>query len=219
MKIAVFGATGGSEKAALAAGSASGHEMTAFARKGAELRTAFPGVRVVEGDAMNPEAIAEAVDGQDAVIVALGIRENAMAVRLRGSRGTPMDIRSRGTQRIVEVMRQAQVRRLVVQSSYGVGETRERLGLVDRLVFAALLRPQIADTERQEQVIRDSGLEWVMAQPVHLTDQPAEGLPFASTTGEIRERKVSRERVGRFLVRALEDERYAFGTVALSGAA
>jgi putative NADH-flavin reductase len=217
MKIVMFGATGGSGKAAVAAGLAVGHEMTAFARNGAGLRATFPGLRVVEGDALDSASVAAALQGQDAAIIALGISENALRVRLRGSSTTPMDIRSRGTAIILDEMRKAGVKRLVAQTSYGVGETQKRLGLVDRAIFAALLKPQIADTERQETVIRASGLDWVLVQPVHLTDEPAEGLPHASTTGETPARKVSREQVGRFLIEALGDDSYTRRTVALSG--
>jgi hypothetical protein len=55
-----------------------------------------------------------------------------------------------------------------------------------------VLRPQIADTERQEREVRASGLDRVIAQPVNLTDDPHPGLPFASPTGELRAMKVSR---------------------------
>jgi uncharacterized protein YbjT (DUF2867 family) len=217
MKIVVFGATGGSGRAAVAAGLAEGHEMTAFARNGDGLRKAFPGLRVVEGDALDGAAVAAALQGQDAAIVALGISENAVAVRLRGSRGTAMDIRSRGTAVILDEMRKAGVKRLIAQSSYGVGETRKRLGLLDRAIFAALLKPQIADTGRQEALIRASGLDWVLVQPVHLTDEPGDGLPFASTDGETRARKVSRESVGRFLVKVVGEDGYTGKSVSLSG--
>lgn len=217
MKVVVFGATGGSGKAAVAAALAAGHEVTAFARNGEALRRTFPTLRVVEGNALDSAAVAAALQGQDSAIVALGISENAMRVRLRGSQQTAMDIRSRGTAVILEEMRNAGVKRLVAQTSYGVGETRKRLGLIDRAVFAALLKPQIADTERQEAVIRSSGLDWVLVQPVHLTNGPGEGWPFPSTDGETRGRSVSRERVGRFLVKALGDEKFSGRTVSLSG--
>jgi hypothetical protein len=63
-----------------------------------------------------------------------------------------------------------------------------------------VLRPQIADTELQEHAVRASGLDWVIAQLVGRTDDVQAGLPFASSTGELRGMKVSRGWVGRFLV-------------------
>jgi putative NAD(P)-binding protein len=79
-----------------------------------------------------------------------------------------------------------------------------------------VLGPQIADTERQEREVRSSGLDWVIAQPVSLTDDPRAGLPFASPIGELDGMKVSRGCVGRFLVQAMEGSEYVGRSVALS---
>ncbi|MGY1609435.1 NAD(P)-dependent oxidoreductase [Geodermatophilus sp. SYSU D00700] len=193
----VVGATGGSGRAAVEALTARGHEVTAFARRASAARAGRPGVRAVDGDATVPADVARAVRGQDAVVVTLGISEHPLRVRLRGSRGTPPDVRSRGTAAVVAAMREQGVSRLVVQSSYGVGETRDRLPLSARLVFALLLRPQIDDHERQERLVRDSGLDWTIVQPVYLTDgdEPATTSP----TGETAGMHVSRRAVGEVL--------------------
>jgi hypothetical protein len=105
-----------------------------------------------------------------------------------------------------------------VQSSYGVGETRERLRWADRLVFGLLLKPQIADTEVQEIDVRQSGLDWVLAQPVHLTDEQSDQMPFASPEGEVREWKIPRRGVAQFLAQAADSSAYVGRSVALSGA-
>ena len=115
-------------------------------------------------------------------------------------------------------MRKHGVRRLVVQSSYGVGETRARLRWIERLFFNFLLKPQIADTEVQELDVRDSGVDWVLAQPVHLTDDEDDQMPFVSSGGEVRGWKVSRKGVARFLACAAQTSEYAGQSVALSGA-
>ena len=109
------------------------------------------------------------------------------------------------------------VRRLVVQSSFGVGETRGRLRLQERLFFSLLLKPQIVDTEVQELVVRNSDVDWVLAQPVHLTDEENQDLPFASPVGDVQEWKVSRKRVAHFLVKAACGSEYVGQSVALSG--
>jgi uncharacterized protein YbjT (DUF2867 family) len=216
MKVLVLGATGGSGRAAVEALLAQGHEVTAFARSGESLRSLAGALRVFVGDAADEAAVARAVEGQDAVIVALGIRESAMSVRLRGSRGTPLDIRSRGTRHAISAMRRHGVRRLVVQTSYGVGETRALLPWKYKLIFRLLLRDQIADTEVQEGLVRDSGLDWVLAQPVNLTDAEEEGTASVSVRGETKGMAVSRRRVGRFLASAVEGGAYVGRTVALS---
>ncbi|MGX5654881.1 NAD(P)-dependent oxidoreductase [Geodermatophilus nigrescens] len=196
MRVLVVGATGGSGRAAVEALTARGHEVTAFARAGAAFRE-DAAVRTVDGDATRPADVGPAVRGQDAVVVALGISEHPLAVRLRGSRGTPMDVRSRGTAALVAAMREHGVPRLVVQSSYGVGETRDRLPLSSKLVFALVLRPQIADHERQERVVRDSGLDWTIVQPVYLTD--GDEAASTSPSGDVEGMHVSRRAVGGLL--------------------
>lgn len=202
MKILVIGATGGSGRAATEELLARGHAVTAFSRHASSLHLDGE-LTTIDGDATRTRDVAAAVSGQDAVVVALGISESAVRVRLRGAGGTPDDVRSRGTRVVVEAMRESAVSRLVVQTSYGVGPTRPFLRAVDRAFFALVLKPQIADTERQEQIVRGSGLDWTIVQPVHLTDGPATD-PRATTDGAIGATKVSRASVARVLADAAE---------------
>ncbi|HZD74557.1 MAG TPA: NAD(P)-binding oxidoreductase [Actinomycetota bacterium] len=218
MKVLVIGATGGSGRAAVGELLSRGHEVTAFSRHASTLDPA-PGLRAIDGDATDPAAVDRVVRGQQAVIVTLGISDNPLRVRLLRRAGTPLDVRSRGTRNVVVAMRRHGVDKLVVQSTYGVGATRDKLPPLYRLIFWLVLRPQIADTERQEREVRASGLDWVVAQPVSLTDDSDPGLPFASPTGELRGMKVSRARVGRFLVGAAEEPGYVGASVALSSGA
>ena len=217
MKVLVIGATGGSGRAAVDELLRRGHEVTAFARTADRLGPAER-LHTINGDATDPGTVDAAVPGHDAVIVTLGISENALKVRLFGSAGTPMRVRSTGTRHVIEAMRRHGVRRLVVQTSYGVGPTRHRLPRLQRIVFRLLLHPQIMDTERQDADVRASGLDWVIVQPVNLTNEPAPGRPFASEQGEVRAMTVARTRVGRFLADAAEGDDHIGRTVALSAA-
>jgi uncharacterized protein YbjT (DUF2867 family) len=219
MKVLVVGATGGSGRAAVDELLLRGHEVTAFSRHAATLGAVGGQLRAVNGDATDPAAVDRVVRGQQAVIVTLGISQNALRVRLLGTSNTPMDVRSRGTRNVIAAMRQHGVGKLVVQTTYGVGATRDTLPPLYRLVYWLVLRPQIVDTERQERAVRASGLDWVIAQPVSLTDDPHQGLPSASTTGELRGMKVSRSCVGRFLVQAAEGSEHVGRSVALSAIA
>jgi hypothetical protein len=89
---------------------------------------------------------------------------------------------------------------------------------VERMFFSLLLKPQIADTEVQELEVRESGVDWVLAQPVHLTDDESEEMPFASADGQVREWKISRKGVAQFLALAAQAPEYVGQSVALSGA-
>ncbi len=216
-KVLVVGATGGTGRATVARLLREGHEVTAFARSADKLGEFEGRIRIVSGDATNPQDVDRAVRGQEVVIVILGIRENPVRVRMFGTSRTPADVRSAGTRNVIESMQQHGVRRLIVQSSYGVGETRDNLRMLDRLFFRLILEPQIADTEAQEQIVRESGLDWVLAQPVHLTDDEARQPAFSSTAGEVRVNKISRGAVAGFLSELVVGSSYTRQSVALSG--
>ena len=220
-RVLVVGATGGTGRAAVARLAADGHAVTAFSRRASRLTDeaeglGIEGLATIDGDATDPEAVGAAVAGQDAVVVTLGIAENPLRVRVLGPARTPIDIRSRGTETVIEAMRTHGVRRLVVQSTFGVGATRGRLGFSDSLFFGLLLKPQIDDTERQEAAVRASGLDWTLVQPVHLDDGP-EAVPFLSLDGTTREMKVSRASVARFLAEAVALPDTVGASVTVSG--
>lgn len=215
-RVLVVGASGGTGRAVVERLLADGHRVTAFSRSASRLRRQFAHVETINGDVTSASDVDRAVAGHDAVVVTVGIAENPFRVRLFGPARTPIDVRSRGTRNVVEAMRRHGVRRLVVQSSYGVGESRDLLGLSDRLFFRLVLAPQIRDTEVQERVVRSSTLDWVLVQPVHLTDATDGGEPFVSTTGQTGGMKVARSSVARVVARAAVEEDLVGETVAVS---
>ena len=216
--VLIVGATGGTGRATIDALLERGHRVTAFSRHAESLEINSDRVSLLNGDATDPDDVDRAVAGHDAVVITLGITENPLRVRLLGAARTPNDVRSVGTRNVIAAMRRHGVRRLVVQSSYGVGETRGSLRWIERLFFSLLLKPQIADTEVQELEVRGSGVDWVLAQPVHLTDEHASEMPFASVDGEVREWKISRKGVAQFLAHAVQAPEVVGRSVALSAA-
>ena len=218
MKVLVVGASGGSGRAAVAALLDSGHDVTVFVRSAEALRTVADRVTVVTGDATHPDDMDTAVRGQDAVVVTLGISENPIRVRMRGPAGTPIDVRSRGTRNVIDAMERHGVRRLVVQTSYGVGETRGKLPRRYALMFRLLLGPQITDTETQDALVRGSRVDWTLVHPVNLTEGPATsaGGTVTSTEGAVSGWHVARSAVGRVLADAVERPAYTARTIAVS---
>lgn len=194
-----------------------GHKVTAFSRSAHLLADSSDRLVTVNGDVSDPAELERAMCGQDVVIVTLGISENPLRVRFFGTARTPEDVRSAGTRNIIAAMRKHGVRRLVVQSSFGVGETRGLLGFIDQLFFNLILKPQIADTEEQEKIVRDSGVDWVIAQPVHLIDDESDAFPFLSASGQARVMKVARKSVAKFLALAARETEYIGKSVAISG--
>lgn len=216
MHVIIFGSTGGTGLATAAALAAAGHQVTAFARDPAKL-PAIAGVVSVRGDVMNPADVNRAMPGHDLVIVSLGNSQNPFGLLLGARRTTPADVCEIGTRHIIAAMQSAGIPRLLVVTAFGIGDTRAVLPLGFKLFYRTVLREHMADKERQEAVVKASGLDWTLVQPVGLTNGPATQNWFADTSGRIRRQQISRADVAAFLVALVGDGQYSHATVALSG--
>lgn len=215
MKVLVVGASRGSGLAVVRQLVADGHEVTAFGRTVSA--DALPaGVRVERGDVGDPAAVDRAVAGQDAVVVTLGISDNAMKVRFLRRAGTPLDVRSAGTRAVVAAMRRHGVDRLVVQSTIGAHESFSSLSLQWKTTFRVLLADQLRDSERQEDLVRASGLRWTLVRPVSLDDGMEPSQVVVSSTGEVASMKVTRAQVAGVVAEALGGDERVGQTLAVS---
>ncbi len=211
MRILVVGASKGTGALAVGAALGRGHEVTAFSRSPDRLQVENPRLTRRAGSFHDPAAVQAAVPGHDAVIV------TASAGSLRTFKEQP-DYFSRGTALVVAAMKASGVRRLVVLSAFGVGETRRLVGfLTDKLVISGILRVPFQDHERQEQLVRESGLDWVIARPTRLTNGPARGRTVKAAAVERVPGSVSRADVAAFLVEACQVEAWVGKAVQLGG--
>lgn len=166
MRILIIGATGGTGRELVRQALERGHHVTALARDPARITDAHERLTVVKGDAMDPASLAPAIRGQDAVVCALGHK------RWLG----PSKILSAGTRNITDAMKSAGVKRLVVETALGVGDSTGRLGLYYTLFTIPFILPFYwYDKGRQERVVRDSGLDWVIVRPGQLTNGKKRG--------------------------------------------
>ncbi|SED22443.1 NAD(P)H-binding [Nocardioides exalbidus] len=203
MRVLVVGASRGTGAELVAELVERGHVVTAFSRQPG---THPDGVRTVTGDVLDADAVAKALVGQDAVAITLGIPDNPFKVRLTRRASSRLDVRSAGTRVVLDAMREHDVRRLVVQSTYGIGDTYRHLPLALKAFFSLAIRPQVDDHERQERMVRESGLGWTVVRPTVLNDGPTDEPAHVSTGDTIPTMKVSRRQVARVEADALEDD-------------
>lgn len=216
MKIIVFGSTGGTGRATSAALVAAGHQVTAFARDPSKL-PAIRAVTPVRGNVMNPADVSGAMPDHDVVIVSLGNSQNPFAKMLGTRRTTPPDVCEIGTRNIIVAMKESDIARLLVVTAFGIGDTRDQLPFAFKLFYRTVLREHMADKEKQEALVKASGLNWTLVQPVGLTDGPATHNWLADKNGVIRCKQMSRADVAAFLVSLVVDKHYSSATVSLSG--
>ena len=161
MKIVVFGANGPTGRLVVRASLAAGHEVTAFTRH-PEPFPDFGGALTVEaGDVFDPDPVARAVEGRDAVLSSLGVPYSRK----------PISVYSEGTGNIVRAMEQAGVKRLVCVSS---SATDPAAGPHGGFLFERVLQPFIvntmgktmyADMRAMESLVAASALDWTVMRP------------------------------------------------------
>jgi putative NADH-flavin reductase len=208
MKLLIAGATGATGLELMEQALEAGHEVTAFARRPPAVKLKHANLKVHQGDILDYSAVEAAVQGQDAVLSALGVRQLGKNTVL-----------SDGTRNLIQAMEKLGVKRLVVESSLGVGDSQGQLGPVHQwFVLPVLLRNIFADKETQESVIRASRLDWVIVRPAILTNGPRTSrykAGFAANYQSIK-RKISRADTAEFMLKQLTDDTYLHQTPGLS---
>ncbi|MBV1854838.1 NAD(P)-dependent oxidoreductase [Catellatospora tritici] len=178
MRLTLFAATGGIGRHILAQATAAGHQVTAVVRDPGKLPA---GVRAVQADlsAPDPQALADAVAGADAVLSGLGPRRRADS-----------GVTAPGTRAVIAAMQATGVRRIVVVSAAPVGTVASPgnpnpprhdpgdgffIRYVGGPLIKAILREHYADLALMEDALRASGLDWTSFRPPRLTDKPLTG--------------------------------------------
>jgi len=162
-KILVLGATGPTGRHIVSQAVSRGYDVTILVRS-PDKATDFKGVRLVVGDARDEKALRKAIMGRDAVISALGTPASPFR---------EVTLLSTATRAFVNAMKAEEVSRLIAITGIGAGDSAGRGGfLFDRLIFPLLLRKVYADKNRQEAIIRGSGLDWTIVRPSVLNNKP-----------------------------------------------
>ncbi len=216
MRIAVFGATGGTGRGVTKAALAAGHSVTAFARR-ADHIAPTAGLTIVEGDVMHAGQVAPVMVGQDAVVISLGNSQNAFALRLGARRTTPRNVCEVGTQNILAALPPDTHVPVIVIGAFGTGETVGNLPFTFKLFYRLILPEQMADKEKQAEVLNGSTTPYTLIQPVALTDKPATGTWTASRDGSFAKPEVARADLAAFIMERLKDGVGHRETITFSG--
>ena len=200
-RLLVIGATGGTGEQIVRQALERGLEVTALARDPAKVRATHPNLRVSRGDVLDPATLDAAVEGQDAVVSALGHR------RLF----SPSRVQSDGTRNVLAAMAKHGVQRFVCATSLGLGNSVGRMGLPGTLFFLPVfLAIYFWDKARQEQVIARSDREWVIVRPGILTNGAKRGTyrHGVNAGSYLLPGRISRADVADFMLKQLRDDTY-----------
>lgn len=207
MKLIVFGATGGTGREVMQQALARGHEVTVFLRNPAKLGFTHPQLRVVTGDVFDAAAVAAALPGHDAVLSALGTKPWKQTTAC-----------SEGAANIIGGMKTHGLRRLIVVSTVGAGESYPWAGWFARNLFYRFVIPRaFADKSEMEHRVRASDLDWVIVRPVLLLNGPPQGSVRAASDGSVGRGSIRRSDVAAFCLEQTTSDRYLRQAPAIGG--
>jgi putative NADH-flavin reductase len=173
MRIAVFGASGRTGRLVVDQGLERGHEIVALVRDSSRFDESHERLEVVEGDALDPDAVVSALRGSDAAI---------SVVSLARPEDEPQH--SEATRTIVGAAKAEGVRRIVVTANNHVfhdDEVPEEL--------AAFAR----EHRRNRDLLRASGLDWTIVASPTLGNEEATGSIAVSVDEKAPGRQTARE--------------------------
>jgi len=184
------------------------HVVTAAVRSPAKMMAARERLTVFPCDVLDPAGAARVVDGQDAVIVALGTG---------AARATTLY--SVSARNIVRAMEDRGVRRLILVSNYAITGERapDPAGRIMLFLTRIYLRRILPDQRQAVEEVRQSHLEWIVVRPLALTNAPRSGRYRVVMDGlPVGGRTISRADVADFILNQLSGSDYVRTIPAIS---
>jgi putative NADH-flavin reductase len=208
MKLLVIGATRGIGRRLVELALEGSHTVTALVRNPGRLPVSHDRLRVIKGDIRDREAANRAVEDQDAVCITIGINPTRK----------PVSVFSEGTKTVIEALTHLAVNQLICVTGIGAGNSKNHGGFFyDRIFSPLLLKTIYEDKDRQEALVRNSNLEWVIVRPGFLTNGPLTGTYRVLVDLEgVVARKISRADVAHFILSEIKDKAYLSKTPLLT---
>lgn len=209
MHLIIFGATGVTGRCLVERALARGHRVRAVARTPAKLELFHPALEVVRGDVTDPQSIAPALAGQEAVLSALGAPVGR----------EPVTLYSRGTANILASMAQHAVRRIACVSAGGTkqGVDPNNPWFFEHVITPMLLARIFDDMRRMEELLMDSDTAWTIFRPPQLLNTPATGRYRVGSAYSLPHgRQIARADLADLMLDAVEQGTYIRTAVAVA---
>ncbi|MFC7705078.1 NAD(P)-dependent oxidoreductase [Plastorhodobacter daqingensis] len=199
MRLFILGASGGVGQRLTEQALARGHDVTAQTRTAANI-TVVQGVSVAVGRPDDEIFLKKSMAGHDAVIVCLGL-----------DRTSKTTLFSDSTRAVIAAMQQTGIRRLIVVTGVGAGETKGHGGwFYNRIIFPLFTRNRYADKDIQEAMIERSDLDWTILRPAPFKAQAGQGewTVVTQVPPGLQLKSVTRDEVASFILDCVEGHRF-----------
>ncbi len=214
-KLVVIGATAKSSQELIWQALAAGYQVTGVARNPTQIELRHERLRILQGDVYDANSMAAALDGDETVISMVGPRVDPTR------EVTSMDLFTKGTANIIAAMKKKGNRRLLVASSLGVENQskipRDKpLANDPSVMWLWNSRLLYADMKAMEDLVRASGLEYVIFRPGFIIEQPARrDLQFAVNQESPKGRMITYADFAEFVLEQVDGRKYIGKTVGI----
>ena len=201
MRVLIFGASKGIGLETTHQALVAGHDVRALARSADAIAISNSSLEKMRGNALKTGDVEAAVVGVDVVIQTLGVG--------LGELFRPIHLFSDATRILITAMKKQSIKRLICVTGFGAGDSRASISCLQRLPFQVVFGRAYEDKTLQEQLIKESELDWTIVRPGVLTNGPHTGrYQILSEPSQWRNGVISRTNVAEFLVQQIKDEAY-----------
>ena len=201
MRVLIIGASRGIGLETARQALEAGYGVRAFARSTVAILNSNSSLENFRGDALYVEDVKTALVGVDVVIQTLGVGI--------GELFRPVHLFSEATEILIGAMKTQKAKRLICVTGFGAGDSRASISCLQRLPFQVVFGRAYDDKSLQEQLIKDSELDWTIARPGVLTSgRRTNHYKVLSEASQFRNGIISRANVADFLVRQIVDQTY-----------
>ncbi len=201
MRVLIIGASKGIGLETTRQALDAGHDVRALARSATAIAISNPSLEKMRGNALKTEDV-------EAALVRMGVVIQTLGVGL-GELFRPVHLFSDATRVLIAAMKRQDIKRLICVTGFGAGDSRASISCLQRLPFQIVFGRAYDDKSLQEQLIKESELDWTIARPGVLTSGPRTGqYQILSEASQWRNGIISRADVAEFLVRQIGDQTY-----------
>jgi putative NADH-flavin reductase len=180
-----------------------GHHVRAFARTIDQTAINHPKLEKIQGDALLETDLEHGLRGADTVIQCLGLPLGPKLIL------EPTNFFSNATRLLVSLMEQSSAKKLIAVTGFGAGDSKTRISCFQKIPFRLVFGRAYDDKSVQEDLIRKSSLDWIIARPVVLTNGPQTGrYRVLAESTEWRNGLISRADVADFLAQQIDCDDY-----------
>lgn len=155
-------------------------------------------LNLIKGNVLEASTVEQCIESQDIVIIALGFNNSSL------------DTMSRGTANIVTVMLGKKCNRLICLSAQGAGDSWEHMpdSFKTMVLNDPILTASFKDHTLQEQVVKNSNLNWTIVRPTEIVNEIESGGYCVNGYKDNLTFQISKYDVAQFIVDEISNSTY-----------